>query len=353
MARPLRIDVEGGWYHVMSRGIEQRAIFLDDSYCAHFLDLLGEMTERFAVEVHAYVLMGNHYHLILRTPGANASSAMQWLNVSFSAWFNAKRQRVGHVFQGRFRSTLIDGDGAWLLRASAYVHLNPVRVSALGLGKAANKAESMGLVKPDAEQVRERLRLLREHRESSYRAYGNYAACPAWLVTGVLLDRAGGKERYRHYVQSYVTRGMDLEAFTGFSERVALGSREFLDRARLLVRTVSPEQPDRSFLVRRIPFDTIVTAVEAVKGEAFADFRNRHGDWGLAMVLYLARRRSGLTLSQIGELAGGMAYKTVFAQIKRFKLKLEKDASLRELYKRSENQLSNVEWLLKKGVFDH
>ena len=119
MVRPLRIDVEGGWYHVMSRGIERRRIFLDKSYNFHFLDLLGEMSNRFAVEVHAYVLMDNHYHLLLRTPAANASQAMQWLNVSYSAWFNAKRQRVGHVFQGRFRSTLIDGNGAWLLDMSA------------------------------------------------------------------------------------------------------------------------------------------------------------------------------------------------------------------------------------------
>ena len=65
--------------------------------------------------------------------------------MSFSAWFNKKRQRVGHVFQGRFRSTLVDGDGAWLLDLSAYVHLNPVRVSSLGLGKSANKAEALGM----------------------------------------------------------------------------------------------------------------------------------------------------------------------------------------------------------------
>jgi len=343
MARPLRIDVEGGWYHVMSRGIERRTIFLDDSFCLHFLDLLGEMTDRFGVEVHAYVLMDNHYHLIMHTPGANASQAMQWLNVSFSAWSNAKRQRVGHVFQGRFRSTLIDGDGAWLLAASAYVHLNPVRVLALGLGKSANKAESLGLVKPDVEQVRERLRVLREHRWSSYRAYGNYTAAPEWLVTRELLDRAGGRELYRRHMQSYVTRGMDPAEFTGVSERVALGSREFLDRARSWVQSVSPEQPDRSFLTRRIPFEKIVSVVEAVKGDAFADFRNRHGDWGLAMVLFLSRRRSGLTLPQIGEAAGGMAYKTVFAQVKRFQARLKEDPFLRETYEQCQNELSIIE----------
>lgn len=343
MTRPLRIDVEGGWYHVMSRGIERRPIYLDDSFCLHFLDLLGDMSDRFGVEVHAYVLMGNHYHLILRTPGANASQAMQWLNVSYSAWFNAKRQRVGHVFQGRFRSTLIDSDGAWLLKASAYLHLNPVRVASLGLGKAANRAESLGLVKPDSEKVRERLRVLREHRWSSYRAYGNYAAVPEWLVTREILDRAGGRERYRRYVQSHVTRGIDPAEFTGFSERVAIGSRGFLDRARSWVKTVSTEQSDRTFLIRRVPFEKIVSVVEEVKGERFADFQNRHGDWGLAMVLYLSRMYGGLTLAKIGELAGGIGYKTVYTSIQRFKGRLETDFELQRIIEPCVNQMKNGE----------
>ncbi len=339
MARLLRINVKGGWYHVMSRGIERRVIFLDDSFCLHFLDLLGEMSERFGVEVHAYVLLRNHYHLIIRTPNANASQAMQWLNVSFSAWSNAKRQRVGHVFQGRFRSTLIDCDGAWLLKASAYLHLNPVRVSSLGLGKAANKAESAGLLKPDRDRIRERLRVLREHRWSSYGAYGYYAAVPEWLVTGEILSRAGGRERYRRFVQSHVTRGIDPEEFAAFSERVAIGSREFLEQARQWVKAVSPEHADRSFVASRIPFDRIVAVVEQIKGEAFTDFRDRHGDWGLGMVLYLARRRSGLTLSQLGARAGGMAYKTVFAQVKYTEKRLDKDATLRTVYEQCQKQL--------------
>ncbi len=343
MARPLRIDIEGGWYHVVSRGIERRAIFLDDSFCLHFLDLLGGMSERFGVEVHAYVLMGNHYHLILRTPYANASQAMQWLNVSFSAWSNAKRQRVGHVFQGRFGSTLIDGDGAWLLKASAYLHLNPVRVSALGLGKSTSRTESMGLVKPDKETIRERLRVLRAHRWSSYRSYGNYAAAPDWLVTGDILERAGGRERYRRLVQSYVTRGIDPDEFSDFIERVAVGSREFLEQARKWVKAVSPEHSDRSFVAIRIPFDKIVKVVESVKGEQFADFRDRHGDWGLAMVFHLARQHSGLTLQQIGDMAGGMAYKTVFARIKYLKRKMRMDASLQGAYDQCKNQLSIIE----------
>ena len=115
------------------------------------------MSERYGVDVHAYCLMGNHYHLILRTPEANASAAVQWLNVSHSVWFNRKQGRVGHVFQGRFKSVLIDNDGAWLLIASAYLHLNPVRVSALGLDQGRNAAERQGLATPKRAQIQARL----------------------------------------------------------------------------------------------------------------------------------------------------------------------------------------------------
>ena len=141
MTRPLRIDVVGGWYHVTARGIERRSVFRNDRDNAHFLELLEEMRERYAVTVHAYVLMGNHYHLLIQTPEANASQALQWLNVSYSAWFNRRHGRCGPLFQGRFKSVLVDGNGGWALEASVYVHLNPVRVKRLGLDKGGRRAE--------------------------------------------------------------------------------------------------------------------------------------------------------------------------------------------------------------------
>ena len=95
MARHLRIDIENGWYYVTARGTDCRSLFPDDSYSVHFLELLEEMSLRHGVEIHAYCLMGNHCHLILRTPLANASTALQWLNVSHSVWFNRKKNRVG------------------------------------------------------------------------------------------------------------------------------------------------------------------------------------------------------------------------------------------------------------------
>ena len=306
MARPLRINVENGWRHTMSRGIERRTIFLGDDDCRHFLEWVGEMSERYTAEVHGYVLMGNHYHLLLRTPEANASAAMQWLNVSYSAWFNAKEGRVGHVFQGRFHSTLIDGEGSWLLEASAYLHLNPAPVSALGLGKSAKKAESLGLVQPDREMVRERFGVLRGHVWSSYRAYGGYCRGPDWLRMDEILRRAGGAEGYRRFVQGFVRSGMEAEGRDLMRERVAIGSAGFLKSARKFVGRVTIEQPARRFLTERISFERIVEVVEEAKKEPWDSFRSRYGDWGRPLVLYLARKRSGLTLHEIGQEAGGM-----------------------------------------------
>src|SRR6185369_17190356 len=127
MARPLRIERPGAWYHVTARGNERQPIYRDDQDRYHFLTLLDEMTATFNLLVHAYVLMDNHYHLIVELREPNLSRAMQWLNVSYSMWFNRRRSRCGHLFQGRFKSVIVDRC-EWGLGLSRYVHLNPVRV---------------------------------------------------------------------------------------------------------------------------------------------------------------------------------------------------------------------------------
>ena len=134
MARPLRINYVNGWYHVTARGNNRRRIFFDDRDRRHFLELVGEMSERHQVEVHAYVLMDNHYHVLMRTPHANLSAAVQWLNVAYSLWWNRRHRRTGHVFQGRFKAVVVEG-GDWVLQCSLYLHLNPVAVAALSLSK--------------------------------------------------------------------------------------------------------------------------------------------------------------------------------------------------------------------------
>src|SRR4051812_37326204 len=162
MARPLRIIHPRGWYHITARGNERRNIFIDNRDRSHFLELLDEFVPRFHVNLHAYVLMHNHYHLLLELSRPNLSRAVQWLNVSYSAWFNRRHDRCGHFFQGRFKSILVE-PSAWGLSLSAYLHLNPVRVARLRLGKAdRQQSRSAGASAPEPALIERRLATLRQ-----------------------------------------------------------------------------------------------------------------------------------------------------------------------------------------------
>src|SRR6266498_1999484 len=137
MARPLRLERAGGWYHITARGNERRPVYRDDRDRQHFCELLEEMVSRFQVQLHCFVLMENHYHLLLELRESNLSRALQWLNVSYSVWFNRRHRRSGHLFQGRFKSVVVNRE-QWGLELSRYVHLNPVRVGRMGLGMRVN-----------------------------------------------------------------------------------------------------------------------------------------------------------------------------------------------------------------------
>ncbi len=326
-----------------ARRIERKAIFKDARDHEHFLELLEEMSKRYGVEVHVYCLLVNHYHLLIRTPRANASQAIQWLDVSYSVWFNRKRGRCGHVFQGRFSSVLIDGEGSWALDASVYIHLNPIRTQGYSLGKSANKAESMGWTELDREQLQRRLRALREFRWSSFCAYAGYSKTPGRLVTEELVKRGGGRREYREYVQEHLTRGADPAGFEDLRGQIALGSVEFGEKVKRLVGKVSKEQPLRRMLESPVRISTIVKLVEEERGEAWADFANRHGDWGRDLVIYLARKRTGLTLKEIGEALGGLEYKTTGKAVQRFEASLASNGEKRKLARSLLDQLSLVE----------
>ena len=139
MARALRIDVAGAWYHVLNRGHRGGTLFRNDADRRRFLGLVAELPDRFALQIHAFVLMDNHYHLLVRTGEANLSQAVRWLNVSYAVKFNWAHRCRGTVFQGRFKSVVIQEEqGA--VGVARYTHLNPVWIgleqerAARGLG---------------------------------------------------------------------------------------------------------------------------------------------------------------------------------------------------------------------------
>lgn len=126
MARQLRIQFPGALYHITHRGNERKSIFLDNKDKEIFLDLLSFVIDRFGWRCHAYVLMPNHYHFLIETPIANLSRGMMQLNSIYTQRFNRRHKRVGHLFQGRFKSYLVEKE-PYLLELSRYIVLNPVR----------------------------------------------------------------------------------------------------------------------------------------------------------------------------------------------------------------------------------
>src|SRR5271169_1035762 len=126
MARPLRIELAGGLYHVMSRGNERRAIVRDDADRQRRLDGLQRTVATHGWRLHAFALMTNHEHLFLQTAEPNLSAGMHLLNSSYTGYFNLRHRRVGHLFQGRFKAHLVEEEG-YFTEISRYIHLNPVR----------------------------------------------------------------------------------------------------------------------------------------------------------------------------------------------------------------------------------
>ena len=332
MARPLRIDLKGGVYHVMSRGIDRRVIFKEDRDRLHFLDILMSAQGRFRLRIYAYVLMDNHFHLIVCTPDANLSRAMQWIKVSYSMWFNAKYSRVGPLFQGRFRSELVDSSESWLVELSLYVHLNPVRVKSLRLDKRKKKVEGKGWIRPTPEEAQQRLDVLRNYRWSSYPYYvGFHRNVPDWLNLSEVLGRVSGRGQRAEYLrltEARIAHGHEERFQNQVKNRLAIGCSDFLERVKDLCDPVDRDVAGQTELRKRVSWDQLISEVESICGKNWADLQKR-GEWGRFLVYWGAQKYAGMTLKDISCKCGYRDYGAVSMGLHRFKSRSEKDAAIR------------------------
>jgi len=334
MARPLRTAIADGWYHVFGRGLERRDIFADDEDRWHLLGLFAILHERYRIRIHAYALMDNHYHAILQTPDANLSRGLQWLHGSYSAWYNARHDRVGPLFQGRYRAVPVE-NGAWAYTLSLYVHLNPLRVAGLGLDKRGRVLEGRGFRTPTQPEVGERLKRLRQYRWSSYRAYAGFEPAAAWLEIEALLERAhrqaGQRQaQFRADIQARLTSGVEASKIEQIRDAVAVGSAAFTRHLREMAAGKSLRGiAGKTALRHRVTWQEVRAAVERVKGESWEQFADRRGDEGRDLFLWAARRYCGVTLSELG-VAVGAEYAAVSVAIQRFHQKAAGDRTIRD-----------------------
>lgn len=228
-----------------------------------------------------------------------------------------KAPELRHVFQGRFKAIVVEQQG-WGVLLSQYVHLNPVRIKLLGLGKRERAVEKRGLgTVATPQQIEQRLATLRTYLWSSYRAYAGYEAPPAWLSTESILKRAGGQKAYRRGVEERVRQGVAETPWQNVKWGLVLGSAAFAQRVRDGLAAGRETGSKRSLRARRT-FEDVVAVVERLSGEAWESFRDRHRDKRRDLVLWIARRCTGLTLAELGRKAGGMDYGAVTMALRRF-----------------------------------
>ena len=286
MARPLRIEYPGAFYHVISRGNAGDPIYKTRQEREKFIEYLAAAVERFGIRIHTYCLMTNHYHLLLETPEPNLSRAIQWLNVCYATYFNYKRNRRGHLFYGRFKSILVEADG-YLKHLSRYIHLNPLR---------AKMVEAAA-----------------DYEWSSYPAFIGNIAAPGWLSVRRILVQFGGKHeiaqrKYRQYVE-----GVDIKTLENPANKIVsgliLGDDAFVASIKtsfLSDRSSEPDLPQLKELIPRCSLDRIIEIVAAAFNSTAEQIleKGRKNNLARDMAIYFSKAYSGKTGNEIAHFFG-------------------------------------------------
>ena len=312
MARQWRIEYEGALYHVLSRGNEKRDIFSDEKDRSIFLDTLGQMAYRFEVEVHAYVLMNNHYHLLLKTLRSNLSRSLQWFGATYTRRYNVRHGRSGHLFQGRYKNILVENE-TYLMNLSCYIHRNPLRA---------------GIV-----------HRLVDYRWSTYSVYAYGKDHPLWLKTSLILSKFPVKDKnrgYRERVQKYSKE--EKRILENIRHGMFLGSRLFIERikANYLKEEVQREIPQQNWAARnRDPEEVLKKGAELLKCDVQqfkSSARVRKSDLEKRDLLIYLLWETGLYRGwEIGRLFG-LSYSSVSYRADKFRSQISQDKQRKEQY---------------------
>jgi len=326
VARSLRIQFPGAFYHVTCRGIERRHIFADDKDRHTFLTLLSESLETYRVELHDYVMMTDHFHLLIQTDKANCSEFMRHFNIRYTRWFNYHHDRCGNLYQGRYHAYLVDAD-SYLLEVSRYVHLNPVRVTQL---------KSLSF--------RVRWHMAISYPWSSLDGYVRASQASNMVSHNFILSMVGCQQSYREFVVDGLIRGIE-NPFGKVKSRIILGSDDFVTNAKRHLGLVSRrEQPSYRELVRTVLNPEVVFGIlERECGISRDALRQRRFDGGLrGIAAELLYRYCDITQTQIGSLLGEIDYVSVNQLRRRLKKKMAENALLRERYEKSTARIKAV-----------
>ena len=312
MVRPLRIEYENAIYHVMNRGKGRQWIFPDADYYEDFLLGIEEAHQRFGMEVLAYCLMGNHYHLLIHTPRGNISRVMRHINGVYTQRYNRRRKTDGALFRGRYKSILIDAN-SYLLQASRYIHRNPIE-----------------LKKPLVTN-------LSAYKWSSYPAYLRHTQKPEWLYQDRVYGRLGysSPESY----ENYIDQGLDEETVHFYRKKnisSIWGDDDFKTSAYGKAQNLGMEI-DGKGLKEPVKMNTIIRQVAEQydkKAEDIVTARRGQGQKNIPrwIAMKLCQDMGSAKLTEMAEVFNVGHYSTVSQSIKRLKVLMAEDDSVLESF---------------------
>lgn len=324
MARALRIQFPGAFYHITCRGIEHRDIYINNQDRNKFLTFLNNSLEIYQVQLYAFILMDNHFHLIIKTKKANCSEFMRHFNICYTTWFNWRHHRNGNLYQGRYKAFLIDANN-YLIEVSRYLHLNCVRV---------NRLKSLDYQK--------QWEYVSSYHWSSIGGYLNETKMLKYIDYSLILSMVGGRRQYRKYLQDGLKKEIE-NPFEKAKNREILGNDNFVRRVKKFIRNGSlREQPSYRDINTLKP----ETVINLIKKEFDVDVRTlkRSNSNGLirGITAELLYRFSNITQSQIGKILGNIDYGAVYLLRRRFKEKMTKNPNLKNRFQKIEAQLKNM-----------
>jgi len=314
MPRKPRIEYPGAHYHVMGRGNEGRVIFPSDYEHEQFLTSLAEACTTYHLQLRAYVLMPNHYHLLLTTPEGNLSQAMAWLLTTFTVRYNVSHQRTGHVFQGRFKAQLVD-ERSYARSLISYLHLNPIRTRIEG--------------KPRITQPPE---LLETFPWSSHAVYTGKRRPPPWLNTEWLSfwgEGASAHQLYREEMLALVQKSLLHDPWSRLHDGFILAEGPSLEEIRRQLRL----RPGKESIRLRKKEEAFNRA-ERIRNLA-ATVKDKN------LMLWLLVKFTGQPRIHIAEQNGLKSTAAISYRIRTLERRAEKDAGLKK-------QMQSLEAEVKK-----
>ena len=328
MARPLRIQFPGALYHVTNRGNNRTSLFKDDDDRKAFLGILAQSIDTYQIQLHSFVLMNNHWHLLVQTPLANLSEFMRHFNITYTSHYNRRHRQVGHLYQGRYKSFLVEED-SYLAMVSRYIHLNPVRISSM---------KNVGF--------KRRLKYLFSYEWSSLKGYLDPANEFEWVeyhlvLTGYGKSRRNAAEAYRAQLV------LDLKGDLTIEDKVVgqsvLGSDSYVSMIKqtYLHKAKDRERPGISKISQHVSLERLLNIIEQESGQT--NLFEAEGPLRQVVMTFLYNY-AGLNNREIGE-RFGVDYSTVSQGRKRLRERVKKDSQLESLIRRVTKKVSKIKIL--------